>query len=65
MQVSYQNDVNTNERIASKSFGAAQGISKGGLQNFKAAQQSYYHTNRRMKPTKIPGFSVLIKVLLV
>ena len=40
MQVSYQNDANTNERIVSNSFGAAQGISKGGLQNFKAAQQS-------------------------
>ena len=58
MQVSYQNDVNTNERIASKSFGAAQGISKGGLQNFKAAQQSVLSHKSRMKPTKIPGFSV-------
>ena len=34
MQVSYQNDANTNERIASNTFEASQGISKGGVQNF-------------------------------
>ena len=68
MQVSYQNDANTNERIASNSFGAAQGISKGGLQNFKAAQQSVlshksqnetYENTRIFSPYQSPSSVVV------
>lgn len=40
MQVSYHHDANTNEKLASDTFEASQGISKGGVHNFKAAQQS-------------------------
>lgn len=40
MQVSYQHDAITNDRSASNSFEASQSISKGGVHNFKAAQQA-------------------------